>query len=810
MAFKIPYTVRIYAPDDSGTTKIHWYVDESEYQVAGGLFFEVVSPVLDTQNVSYLASKLWDTFISEYLSSESKDFERSLKEGISSLQKALQELELNEGIDANIVLFVFEEDKHLNSSSIEEEKRVMKLAVIGEADIILVREGKYTNLMDYIDSNKTLENLEYNEVDINYNDLLLISNRSVLVNAIESNLLDLSDLYSTFNSLEQLRLSLGSGKKIFALLFSELSLDTLEAKPKVKKETPLKRKGNKAISTLFTQTKNLMKNLVVHTQGGISKIKQLLIRPHTKINTPRGISPSRVVPESDKEELKLSETFSSTSPREEVVEIDVTSQPTQSTLSSLQDYQEHQHYQERQQEDPVEYLRKRRSFIYKLKTLATETLTKLKLGKLTESFRFIKRRAPKVPVNVPVKVGVGANRYVYLVIFLIVGIFALSWYRKYQAKKHDASVIAEFKEKYITPLNDLYTNNVQRLIADDPENYIDQCLKQADEVINAYESYKLSLKLKSNIKELDNLKATAEKIRSGCKEKYYEVYNITQVNLTPLKDFKVALGEESNVVDIDVYQGVIVALDRTKKAVYKINRENGQISVLSDPSGLIQDPVSVAIGTETIFVCDKNNGILYYDSKANQFKSIKSTVPETLGETCTKIDTFGKNVYFLTEAGNVLYKVVGLGNLRYTAPVKYITYEEGALLDLTIDGSIYFLVSKSTVSGYDVVRFYGGRYDPAFRLEEKDVARFKDPIAIFTNPAGQFPIYVYDRAKNTIFVIEKPTQEKHPGLGVVIKTYEILSPFDGADDIAVELSVVTNQEERVYVLSKGSLGYFKP
>jgi len=864
MVLKIPVTFKVYAPvDDNMSTLTHTFWEQlGTSDKTAGLFFEIVSPMININDGKLLVQKFWEAFLNKY--KQDSDFEKALGVAVKSLQTTLNELGFEEGIDANFAVFVSEPEQETFTDA-KDAKRLMKLAVVGQLDLILIRGSKFSDLTEYLDINADLSKIEYNEIDLHYQDVLLVSNKGVVTNLLFGGLLELDNMYQLVNSLEQSVVKIPGGKKIAMMIFSELDLQ------KAKEVAQVKTEGSKLktleLAGLLSKTqglKDIFKEVVERTKdlssSLIGKTRSL------KVKTPKDkpLPPNVVVlPKPPQEPIEspqhsvvgssLEQSDTSNQPlhdinkdsellakgKEEVVHLQLDSNtpgvmdkdsnivgsdaPDVSNTSAMDtnitDFKNDTSPQFSGQTasttlgpqgnyDPVEYLRNRRKPGYKLGAKVSGLFSGL-VGKLS------KAKASK-PLGeygaTPTKyVNNKAKFKVYALLVIVLIILGGVWYRKYSMRKYDKQLITEFKETYYVPIVDLYNNKISKLVAQDPDNYIGQCLTKVDELNNAYESYKLNFKIKDSLAELDSYKEQALEYKQKCKERYYTLYNITRVSdqeLNVLKDFKVALGQDSNPVDLDIYQGVVMVLDAGKKAVYKVNSENGEISKLQDSGNYIQEPVSLAIGTETTFVCDRKSGVLYYSEAKHEFVPVRGTSVDVLGEVCSQVDTFGKNVYFSTEAGNVIYKVVGLGGLRYAPPVKYVEYADGSIIDIAIDGSIYALVERND-SASDIVRFFGGRFDPSFKLSEDVKNRFNSPERISTNPSGNFPIYVYDSKLNSIFVVEKPDKDRHPGVGTLVATYELPESMSKVNEISAMLSVVSNQETSLYILGQGVLKTLK-
>jgi hypothetical protein len=307
------------------------------------------------------------------------------------------------------------------------------------------------------------------------------------------------------------------------------------------------------------------------------------------------------------------------------------------------------------------------------------------------------------------------------------------------------------------------------------------------------------LKLPKNRQQVTTLTDQVKVRVTECETKYDSIYGIVRVrNAEVITDFGLSLGNDSLVTSLSLHNGAIVATDKGRKAVYLINVETKNVNKVEDPLGLVVDPVSVGTGEGTLFICDRTNGILYFTANASGnsqgFNRMVGTEPSSIGE-CLMVDGFAKNAYVIPATGNMVYRIKAKGT-GYEQPEKYITNLLGAR-SLSIDGSIYVVSSTDSVG--DVTKYFGGKLDNFAMSPSDDLGEL---TLSYSNPSNAKNIYVYDKTKNAILSIEKPSGSKHPGRGVITKTYllENKEMFSDIKGIAVDVNG-NNKEVNMYILA---------
>ena len=301
-----------------------------------------------------------------------------------------------------------------------------------------------------------------------------------------------------------------------------------------------------------------------------------------------------------------------------------------------------------------------------------------------------------------------------------------------------------------------------------------------------------------NKKKVNSYISQLTDIENKCLVKYDKVHHIVRIKSAQVvKDFAADLGVEVDIVSIVEQKGYLYAVDRGKKAVYRVNPDTGRAIKLEDPDGLLRDPVDIGINKDRILVCDRLSGILEY--RDNKFQAIVGTSPEALGDKCMLVRGFYTNAYFVLEDKAQLYKSMGV-ETGYALPVVYVKNIK-SVLDVAIDGNIYVL--RQTKKGVKLERYFQGVLDSSFRFKE-DLSGY---TKLYTNPSGNFPVYAFNPDQNTVLVIEKPTAKKHPGYGIVLKRIVLDNSdlFSDVVDFAVNLGVDSNKEEYLYFVSKNVL-----
>ncbi len=447
--------------------------------------------------------------------------------------------------------------------------------------------------------------------------------------------------------------------------------------------------------------------------------------------------------------------------------------------------------------DPVEEFKLRHSKRGKFVKILRGALGLVFLGLGGLSKIFHRRRSFKIQSHIPTHSS-RKGLLVYAVGIGLIGVILWWVFSSYKAKKQEAKRTKDFIATEVTPVLDFYKTEIEKIKLEDKNHYLDLCFIKVKQAREKVANFKKDLKYEKDKSTLDYYLTKLEEVKNKCQAKYDRIYNIVRIsNPELLKDFTAELGAKSNVVSLHIAKGYIYVVDQGKKAVYQVNPENGRVIKLEDPNGLVSEPVSVGANKDKILVCDKKNGVLEYAN--DKFKKIVGTEPSSIGASCAGVEGFYTNAYFYTEKRDKLYKSVGYESGSYALPMAYIK-NLSKIRDVLIDGNIYVLREKS---GKVVLeRYFGGRYDPSFKMKE----RLGDIKFGYTNPAGNFPIYLYDASINGVRVVEKPTKKKHYGYGVIVKTYVFnTDKIKNVRAIAVDLSLRTNKENYLYILADNVL-----
>jgi len=361
------------------------------------------------------------------------------------------------------------------------------------------------------------------------------------------------------------------------------------------------------------------------------------------------------------------------------------------------------------------------------------------------------------------------------------------------------AVVAEFSTFYET--------NISIIDTEDRERQLELCAPEAEKVYVKETSVLKEVETEKNLQAIAALTSQVKAKVAECQSKYDRIYGIVRIKDAELiTDFRVSLGNDSDISAISLHEGGIVVADKGRKAVYQIKVDSQSVMKMEDPLGLVVEPLTVGTGQGTLFVCDRVNGVLYYSKNAsgNQegFNRVVGAEPTTIGE-CAIVEGFQKNAYVVPNTANVVYKIAAKSSGGFEAPVRYIQNLLG-VRSLSIDGFIY-VVSSLDGKG-NVTRYYGGKLDSFAIPQSADLGEL---TASYTNPSAERNLYVYDKTKNAVLSIEKPNS-KHPGRGVVEKIYLLENPDNFSDirSIAVNLNV-KNQEDYMYILSGTTIRRFR-
>lgn len=394
-----------------------------------------------------------------------------------------------------------------------------------------------------------------------------------------------------------------------------------------------------------------------------------------------------------------------------------------------------------------------------------------------------------------------------LIIFGLIVLGTFFWIRaKISLAKVEAQQLTEY-QTVVATFSEFYDSNISVIDTEDTERQLELCVPEAEKV---YAKEKVVLEKMKTEKTIASVKSLTSQVQAKvveCQAKYDRIYGIVRVKDAELiTDFKVSLGNDSDISAISLRSGGIVVADKGRKSVYQVNVQTSSVMKMEDPLGLVVEPLTVGTGDGTLFVCDKVNGVLYYSKNASGnlegFNRVVGAEPTSIGE-CSIVEGFQKNAYVVPNTANVVYKIVAKKAGGFEAPSRYIANLLG-VRSLSIDGHIYVVTSIDGKGG--VTRYYGGKLDNFAIPQSADLGEL---TASYSNPSAERNLYVYDKTKHAVLSIEKPNS-KHPGRGVVEKTYMLESSdkFSDVRSIAVDLNV-RNQEVYMYILSGTTIWRFK-
>ncbi|WKZ23562.1 MAG: hypothetical protein QY312_02235 [Candidatus Dojkabacteria bacterium] len=388
---------------------------------------------------------------------------------------------------------------------------------------------------------------------------------------------------------------------------------------------------------------------------------------------------------------------------------------------------------------------------------------------------------------------------VILIVVLVV-VILFFWIRgNIRQRNLEAELLATYQEQVGT-FSKFFEQNIAVIDTEDTERQLEFCRPEADKVYKKEAEVLPRIKSVEMKEQISVLTSQVQAKVSECEATFDRIYGIVRVKEAELvTDFRVSLGNDSDISSITFRGTSIVVADKGRNAIYQLNVENKSVMKLEDPLGLVVDPITVGTGEGTLFVCDKENGVLYFSNNASGgasgFNRIVGAEPGTIGE-CLYVDGYAKNAYVVPTSANVVYKITAKPGGGFETPTRYLTDLLG-VRTISIDGFIYTI---ATIEGKgEIKRFYGPKQD-AFAIPQS--AELGEIGPSYTNPSNERNLYVYDKTKHAVLSIEKPNS-RHPGRGVVEKTFQ----FDKNDDrfsdiksIAIDVNS-RNQEVYLYILS---------
>ena len=861
-----PYLVKQFLTSDTETgsfSKIYWLYKprKNPDKIGLGFFFEVVSGDLEPTSYEYISRAVWDVFVDSYFK---KGYEHALKKASFTLLNLLAQLEVEE-IDLNFGLFsikrtetgylvnlatfgqidviLVRDGKYVDiTSTLPENTDLKKLkyvefdAAVGDVLFLanrylvlnameagIVKTDNINAILDSLtefektlDGNKKIFVLGI-EVEPAYEEETIAEEAVVKEKTLADKLKGVNERFKFLNAAWGKFVSFARETGTFFLQKSQAGFVVLKnaVSSKLKRSPATQSEVSPGQGMSFVQQEaapTQQSSQIPETSEVPQQPMEGTALPDLSVSEEPSVEP-------DKTELQ-EESTAQPSESQARVESSLRDQPEDlsGVLAEEPETREGHHLFPSEQKtspekpvtevldasvkahllhDPVEEFKLRHSKRGKFVKILRGVLGLIFLGLGGLSKIFHRRRSFKVQSHIPTHSS-RKGLLVYAVGIGLVGVILWWVFSSYKAKKQEAKKTKEFIATEVTPVLDFYKTEIEKIKLEDKNHYLDLCFIKVKQAREKVDNFKKDLKYEKDKSTLDYYLTKLEEVKNKCQAKYDRIYNIVRIsNPELLKDFTAELGAKSNVVSLHIAKGYIYVVDQGKKAVYQVNPENGRVIKLEDPNGLVSEPVSVGANKDKILVCDKKNGVLEYAN--DRFKKIVGTEPSSIGASCAGVEGFYTNAYFYTQKRDKLYKSVGYESGSYALPMVYIK-NLSKIRDVLIDGNIYVLREKS---GKVVLeRYFGGRYDPSFKMKEQ----LGDVKFGYTNPAGNFPIYLYDAGINGVRVIEKPTKKKHYGYGVVIKTYVFnTDKIKNVRAIAVDLSLRTNKESYLYILADNVL-----
>lgn len=296
-------------------------------------------------------------------------------------------------------------------------------------------------------------------------------------------------------------------------------------------------------------------------------------------------------------------------------------------------------------------------------------------------------------------------------------------------------------------------------------------------------------------------KSRVEDLRDGIQSVYDLINRVSAVSETDgtleiLADLYLKLGESADITDFEKYGEPLYIVDRASHAVYRFIPSDGVLEKIANSGDIMKSPRNIAIGDGYMYIYDSEVGVLTLDMNENEpdwtFRVRPELSARTVGSV-TELSAFADNVYLLKADEARVLKSYPAGE-GYSYPEEY--FRHGAFdkaVDILIDGNIYVLSDGSE----KLYRFFAGQQD-TFSLSGFDVP-LGNLCCGSTNLNDSGKLYVYDVENKRIVSIEKPTGERHPGVGVFMRQYVYRGE---REDIFTEVKdIVVDIDERiVYVL----------
>jgi len=803
-----PFLVKQYLSNDleqGSYSKIFWYYPlQKEHQDKGGigLFFEVLYGDVDYEIYEQISKRFWDTF-SDYF--YLLDFEESLRKAIQVFTQLLRGFGVEDGLDVNIVLF--------NARRVNDLYQ-LKVISFGDADIFVIRDKKVADISELVPKNKTLRDVKFLELDLERNDVLLLGNKTLLKNAFDSDIIALDSVEMILESLAQFKENLFGSKKVFLIAAYNAQPDEVPEKaesplsgilntirPPVNvlfgKFNELKDKITKIFQKRSREVSSNSEDKEVFKNSSDVSVPSVIV--HEELNEFEDNSEGEIEVSDDKDGSIRSEEISeevSLNQKEEVETSDENDELKPYRIPTIPPKKGNYADSFRSAHSPMK------------KVLAHPLLDRIKeifagFTKYTQPLvdRLQKIRFPmqKIFIEKNNKTGRSSIQWVRIAIIGIIIFFGVLYIRGRIIEDSEETMTITSYKTQSSGLQKYYDDKINPITITDADNELETCFTQVANIKDEISKLDMT-KVKSEVGKatIQSESKNIDIIEVSCTTKYDALNGITRYkDAKVITDFKVLLGNDSNPIDFALKQGLIIVADLGRKAIYQVNPVNNNVIKLEDPQGLIKEPVSVGTGEEVIFVCDKQSGVLYFESNNEGFKRIVGLEPGSVGA-CSIVKGFGRNVYVVPESKDRLLRAIWKNN-AYELPTRYIE-SLAEVRDVVIDGNIYFLNTGTGIT--DMWKFFGGKRD-AFGLST--TAIIDNPTSAYTNPSDSFGIYIYDKAKNKVVEIEKATAQRHPGTGTLTRTFIFQNneKFGDIKDIAVNLA--DGRELFMYILNGSSI-----
>lgn len=268
-----------------------------------------------------------------------------------------------------------------------------------------------------------------------------------------------------------------------------------------------------------------------------------------------------------------------------------------------------------------------------------------------------------------------------------------------------------------------------------------------------------------------------------------------------ITDLYLKIGENAKPTDFEKYGTYLYIVDNASHSVYRYSPELDSISQVANSAEVLKNPQYIAISSGYLFVYDVEVGMVMLDMNVNEpewtFKVRPELSARTIGEV-TEIAAYGEigspaNIYILKRDEARVLKSSPAGS-GYSFPEEY--FRNGGFdkaVDILIDGNVYVYSNSSE----KVYKYFIGMQD-SFSISGLNVPLGKLCCGS-TNVNDTGKLYIFDITNRRIISLEKPTSERHPGVGVLVKQYVYRG---GRDDLFNDVKdIVVDIDERVlYVL----------